>query len=225
MAKKAKARPPQAAPPTKDAAADANFVKVVAAIYHCIIDDTAMVPEWKLLSGDDQLAAREVGAGLVAIHRALEKYPPEGIEGDNVWIEPRSCAYKLLRALVDRTSGPAWRYVSNISLSRIGRPPVDDSVFVGIVFALQEAAKRDGKRLSRKAAVTVAKAECPQFSDTSYTDQAIKGWITRGKVPDADDYRRHIIRQVEDMSDDRSFTSRVIEVARQSYRLILFKLD
>ena len=87
MTKKIKARQqPQAARATPDA--DANFVKVVAAIYHCLIDGAPMVREWELLSGDDQLVAREVGAGLVAIHRALEKYPPDGIEGDHVWIEP-----------------------------------------------------------------------------------------------------------------------------------------
>jgi hypothetical protein len=58
MAKKAKARQqPQAAPAGRDVDADANFVKVVAAIYHCLIDGKAMIGEWNLLSGDDQLAA------------------------------------------------------------------------------------------------------------------------------------------------------------------------
>lgn len=224
MAKQSKKQRVRSAPVSKTATVDVNFVRTVAGIYHCIINRADMVSEWKLLDGNEQLLAREVAAGIVAIHRAIDLYNP--VEDDGVWVNSKLCAWKLLEALVGRTDTAAWRYISNVRSVQRGRPPAaggDRARFVGIVLALQEAAKRDGVKLSRKNAVAQAKTKCG-FLDQSFTDQAMKHWIARGVVPDASDYQRLIIRQAEEMTDDRPLTSRVIDVAQHRYRLVLWRL-
>jgi hypothetical protein len=181
------------------------------------------IRELALLSHADQIQALHVAIGLIAMRKAIEMLPPDP-DGSAVR------AGELLDALVDRTSSSASRFVYNIHLTQRGLPPasiatqLERSRFAGIVLALQEAAKRDGEKLSRKEAVERAKAKCRQSSYRSYTDQALKGWIARGEVLDADDYRGLIIREAGELSGGRSLTSRVIDVARRPYRLILWRL-
>jgi hypothetical protein len=231
MAKKAGARQPQAAPPTPDAAADANFVKVVRWIcrtgvsysQNLVTINGKPIREWALLNPDDRVDAFEVAIGLIAMRKAIDMLPPNS-DGSVVH------ASDLLDALVDRTNSSASRFVYSIHLTHRGNPPASSgtlhnrAIFAGIVLALQEAAKRDGEKLSRKKAVERAKAKCRKPSYRSYTDQALKGWISRGEVPDADDYCRLIIQEAEGRGADRSFTSRVIDVARRPYLLILWRL-
>jgi hypothetical protein len=169
------------------------------------------IREWALLSHDDQKQALHVAIGLIAMGRAIDMLPP---------YEDTSGAHDLLGALVDRTNSSASRFVYNIHLTRRGEPPPsvetqrDRAKFTGVVLALQEGANRDGDKLSRKKAVELAKAKCRRSSYRFYTDQALKGWIARGEVPEAEGYRSSIIQEAERRGGDRSFTSRVIDIVR-----------
>jgi hypothetical protein len=227
MAKKARAKHPRAAhhAGTKTSA-DAIFVKVVRWIYrsgltygpNSVRINGKPIREWALLNPDDRVEAYKVALGLIAVRKAIDVLPPDP-DGSVVG------AGDLLEALTKRTNSSASRFVYNIHLTHRGNPPAnwiaqrDRATFTGIVLALQEAAKRDGEKLSRKKAVELAKTKCRQSSYFSYTDQALKGWIARGEVPDADEYRRLIIERAEDLGSDRTLTSRVIGIARRGITL------
>jgi len=225
MAKQSKNRRARVATPTS---ADADFVRVVQWIYrsgvtygqNSVTTNGVPIREWGAFSEEERINAFDVAVGLVGIRDAIDTQPPG---------EAKFYAGTLLEALVGRTNTPASRFVYSIRSAQRGLPPAAFETkarrakFTGFVLALQEAAKRDGGRLSRKDAVAKANTECP-FSDQSYTVQAIKKWIARGEVSDADDYRHLIIREAEDMGDDRPFVSRVIDIAREPYGIILWKM-
>lgn len=230
MGKKARLRQPRAARADTDASADTNFVRVVRWIYrsgltygqNSVRINGKPIREWALLNPDDRVDAYEIAIGLIAINKAIDVLPPDP-NGSRVH------ALNLLEALVKRTNSSASRFVYNIHSTHRGEPPANSATrcdrerFAGIVFALQEAAKRDGEgRLGRKEAVKRAKDKCRQPSHRSYTDQALKGWISRGEVPRADDYCRLIVQEAEGRDAHRSLTSRVIDVARHPYLLILW---
>jgi hypothetical protein len=133
MAKQSKKRQPRQAP------ANVLFVRAVSHLYRVAmktkpwekggigipdaIKAIPVHPDAKL-SEADQLQVRMVVIGLITIERALDiVYEEEdheisealNIEGRiPVVLTEMQCARQLLNALVDPSSDPAWRYISNL---------------------------------------------------------------------------------------------------------------
>jgi hypothetical protein len=205
---------------------EGEFVRAVAEIFSF----AEVRPNEAALGPDDRLEARTVATGLLGIKLALDQeYLRLNKEKRSANRRADAIAHNLARelfeALILGMSHPIWRYVSNIVSVNFGpgRPPASRrehlrrNFIVHLVFALQEAARRDGKRMTRKeAADMLAQA----YDDESFSVTAIKDWTKNGSVSEAKERALELVQHVETIDDDHTLVERIILQNWQNFQLL-----
>jgi hypothetical protein len=205
---------------------DAEFVDAVTGLYHLAIDQIQPGKKFSSLSKDDQFEARSVATGLIVIRQLLDQEMRKQKGAVETARKGILLAYELLDALVTGTSGPIRRYVSHLGSVKNGPQRAPPNTFitqrrdyiVGLVFALQESAKRDGKKMTRDKASFIVSDSC-RFSDHSYSVDTIKGWIKNRAAPGANAVASDLIKTAESKDDGRPLTDRVFDVGRNWFWL------
>jgi hypothetical protein len=177
--------------------AGTDFVQAVTGLYHHAING-APQPHIEIASlpDRDQVAASSVATGLILLRQLLTR-EMERQDIDAFGVYSVLNAQELLDALVSGADGPIHRYIAHLGSATFGpqraqanrTAKLRQSWIVGLVFALQEAAKQDGKKLSRERAITSVSEGCGGF----YSVDAIKGWVRHGTAPVARDFAKEIL--------------------------------
>jgi hypothetical protein len=200
---------------------NAVFVQAVSDLYQFHVNNRPVSQAYAALSASDQLDARSVATGLVAIIN----YMGHGHDSPMNRVQQAWYSLHLFDALTAGTPGPYLRYFSNLKGAKLGRPKAGigserrRSYFVGMVNALKLAALMDRAKRSRAQNVKIACKVC-QFDDQTYSDYAVGKWIERGRAEEAAKWAQEIL-QMAAQSDRGSFTSRV----EASGRLLIATLE
>jgi hypothetical protein len=208
--------------------ADADFVRAVGeSILACVGDAPTANDPTSSLSPSDKLEARDVFAGLMGIIIALKEQEiriarEKPVDRLAAMANVHACS--LIDSLLSGTSHPIWRYVLNVGSVNSGpgrRPPsfreyLRRNFIVALVLAVVEAAKREGKKVSRPAATEELRRV---YDDATISAAAVKDWIRNGMVPDAHEMALMLVDQAEKIDDDRSLWERVILENRVSFEL------
>ncbi len=199
--------------------ADAEFVRAVGeSILACAGDASATNDPMSSLSPSDKREAREVSAGLMGIIIAVKEQQIRLMSEkpiDRAMAEATIAAGGLIDSLVSGTNHPIWRYVSNVGAVNFGpgrRPPstreyLRRNFIVALVLAVVEAAKRDGIKVTRLAAINELRRI---YEDATISAPAVKDWIKNGMVPNAPDMALTMVDEAEKIDDDLSLLERVI---------------
>src|ERR1700755_712027 len=95
---------------------NAAFVLAVAELYQLHVNNKPAGKAYASLSANDQLDARSVATGLVAIKNYLRR------ESSMEPMQQAWYGWLLFDALIAGTPGPYLRYLSNFKGAKLGRP-------------------------------------------------------------------------------------------------------
>ena len=195
---------------------DAEFAQAVAGFYRQFFYGEKSDVSIASLGADDQAAARSLATGFIFIRQLLNREMEKPDADPNV-----VHAQELLDALIGGTDGPIRRYVSHLKSVNFGpqRAPANRtlklrrSYIVGLVFALEKAASRDGKRISREKAIALVSEPCRQLGCLGVgrrgsrdrkvaldSTDTIKGWIRHGSAPAALDAAIVLLQEAESIA-------------------------
>jgi len=177
---------------------DVNFVRAAAGLYHQKMN--GIEPHVKIsdLPKEEREEARSVAYGLYFLRHLLNREMARSDLDESV-VSAVFHAQQVLDCLTAGGDGPMRRYTTHLGAASRGQAPnrteqMKRSLVVGLVFALQQAGKRDGIKLSRRKATELVLGLCPFIARTRDT---IEGWITRATTPAADWARDHFLTLAE----------------------------
>ena len=164
-----------------------NFVRAAAGLYkQMMYGSEPYIKVSSLPDEGDRKGAQSVARGLCVLRRLLNQELKRGdINHDEA--ADAMHAQQVLDCLTGGGDGPMRRYAAHLGAASQSQAPnrterLKRSFVVGLVLAIQEAAKREGKTLSRRKATEMVLQTCPFIAKSRNT---VEGWITHATAPEA----------------------------------------
>jgi hypothetical protein len=183
--------------------AGVNFARAVYDLYHQLWSGIKPDVEISSLPEEDREPARSAAHGMFVLRKLLAQGMSNSAllqtaarpDITGYGFAGLVHAYQVLDCLIEGSAGPIRRYIAHLGAGGQAKVPnrielARRGLVVGVVLAIQTAAKSDGVKITRRQATDLVLEACPFIAQSNDT---VKGWIRRA-APQAHSARDNVLR-------------------------------